>query len=1715
MEPSSVAEQRATAIAKLKRAASLPRMKDGRRPPMHVEAVSEGERVEHDRGIDEESAQDSQDSDGKQAQHEEKVDQGPGTEAPKEEVKREEVGAPPPEAPAAESTPVRAKRRSRSRTRSRGSRDMKGKASTKAPSHFSSASHTNESSADENYTSAPGEDPPPSPPLISPVPIPSAFALPPSRFLASPFFYPGTSSTPLPTLDDIQHGIARMGLYRSNSAGAARAMAMSKLTGGREPVDMSFISPSPTPPPGGARLQRNNTVAGGERIAARRLMLHRLGNRINLADGDQTSGGEEVAAPTIPPKRRRRRSRRSSRASTVVDDREEREPASTAPTTPNVPSTPLPQPPPLYNPPEPPRLPSSPRATNGDAGRVSPLAKANGNAAYTYEKPTLHRGVVVEDEDDVPQHLSPRRPLPQPPTPGRGFTQLPNVRLPLAADAATSSSPTESATSATTVPVYLSRNTGLSSRDAFPASPFATPLREKQYLDEDEEQVVYQEARSRSRLAHERDRENEKSWVADSLPVRRMPVDDDEDDDIEDDVREPEPEVEGGDERPSAENSDRHSNRSYPRTSPHPPPRPDLVVELETSPEPTLANGPPSPISPIIPLTSAARDAPAGRPTSPITYPTRLSVVPSQSDRSPSNTDFPEWEDQRATLTDSTMKRAAESTSTWEKVKNTFSLSRSGSVNGRRSRANSTGIRDRRNNTDSSVSRESRTSLTKEKGDQSHEIQVPSASTSIVSLPMAASTHSGVSPATPNDLAVQYNFESNSKLFPFPGIKELEEQRNRARGLSQSTSNPDIASAGGMGTEATSSSGSSNTATRGVEANRERKLSHQASDSRLLPKFNTVTSPPPITAVSSSNSQGDQFSMHPTASDASTTGSLKLPMNREGVKKWLNAKRKLFPTHTSPVQIPGASTSPSAESRPQMGNKKPSLSDLLLGRKEMELATEWEEPSPETARTPSSAPSSATVGVNTATAEERKLTGVQVRTEVLARLDTVPEPVLPVRAEVDVLTRTNGVISPPSMLDFSNSYSSPPELLSSTTPDPQSSLEEYTNHSTSESYSASISSSHRSPELPSNEASQSVIVLERLDEILGRGSKSSPWPNTIDEPPRKLILSSPVLQVANANTVKDRFLFLFDDILVIAKPIVQDSDALLETMKPSPLDRKFIVKSVCQLRQLRLSSDRDESRGKVPVNANPTKHPVIRSFVHQFAKDPEHAITALFSKTTCSRDDHIALGQLLFRTLDLDRMRLGEYLARRSSKVVMKAYVDSFGLTGVRVDKAFRVYLQSICIPAKVGALEYLLDSFASRWYEANAGIVAYDRDLAIRIVRAIVQLNEVMHGSIADEPGMTGYPKRNIISQDFITSFRRFDPRSLVSDDLLDKIYASIRRERLSQARGPTSATDPPDIPITIKRPLPSRLTYRVQSEPIVMRIPHPDSHLTIQLFGQDLVFDPPVLNFSKSSEASFRVIGTSLGSKSIIMWRSGPNALLYSGLPFGNPLVVERAFMRNTFQVAFLNHTGMKRRYMFSVDDPLIRHQWTVSLRQQIDIASLQPSPGSASGSSAKERLAHENLAFKVLEETLIQPEEDDYPTPLSPVDQAFARLVGASSSRHGAHASISSTRALFAPPNGSGVSGNRRRGNGPHVRSKSRSQVYHRHGPGKLEHDLSDSPDFRSDDDQLQREASSQSHQQRLWSGRDLEIVCRHNSMIAPVLAYLQTDRSDHDRTNGTIS
>jgi hypothetical protein len=880
----------------------------------------------------------------------------------------------------------------------------------------------------------------------------------------------------------------------------------------------------------------------------------------------------------------------------------------------------------------------------------------------------------------------------------------------------------------------------------------------------------------------------------------------------------------------------------------------------------------------------------------------------------------------------------------------------------------------------------------------------------------------------------------------------LEEERRdnerRAKGYSSVTaSSPDVSlQAYTQGNIQAPSIGYSfsNTSTQIPDMNSERKLSPKPSESHLdgSSADSTTTSP-------SASPCYPEYLDIPTSTPNGSSYNLKLPTTLPGVRKWLGKNSKRKPSSPaagsvsfSPLPVVDSPTTP-------ITNNKPSLSDLF-NKKPNELNDEWEE----------------------VEQKQTSATGNEFGTKSVNQGDDTEIQI------IDVQTSNVRNLGP---LDLATGRGSPFRFPNETTParfatpDP-SSVSDYP------APTASVSSLTSSSRYSLRDHQGSVV--ERLEESLARSFRN--WASAIDDPPRKLVLSSPVLQVVNPNTVKDRFLFLFNDILVIAKPVAQDHDQLIEPYKH---DRKYAVKSVVQLRTLRFCADRSEGQAKVQ-SVGPRNH-LMRSFVSQFSKDPDLAIATLFMQSNVQEDPSL-LGQLLFKTLELDRSRLGEYLSRKSSKAVLKSYLDSFGFTGLRVDVALRVFLHSINVSRhsqSYGALEYLLDSFASRWYEANAKFVAYDKDMAVRLVWAIAQLNDRLHGGIADEPGPTDHTTRNVTNREFQDAFKRYDARYLVSEEMLQELYRSVFRERLCQAYFRINGVSN-DVPITIKRPLPSRLTYKAQSEPIVFRLPQADPLLTIELYGQDMTFDPPILQFVKSSEASFRIVGTSLGSKTVTMCRAGPNAIKYTGLPLSHTIVVERAFMRNTFQLAFLNQAGVKRKYMFSVDDPIIRNEWATSLRRHIDSAKVIASApgGSAPDAAPKFHKAADAVAFQVLQDTLMGPSVP-----------AGSHRPNGSYSNLARHNGTNSYLTGFTAPSTSPL----------HIRSKSRSKVYR---PGKNEpefghmspnsvHESSESSPESSD------KANTPEHQfdGAVWTIRDLEIQCQQNSSISLVLSFLQENPS----------
>ena len=68
----------------------------------------------------------------------------------------------------------------------------------------------------------------------------------------------------------------------------------------------------------------------------------------------------------------------------------------------------------------------------------------------------------------------------------------------------------------------------------------------------------------------------------------------------------------------------------------------------------------------------------------------------------------------------------------------------------------------------------------------------------------------------------------------------------------------------------------------------------------------------------------------------------------------------------------------------------------------------------------------------------------------------------------------------------------------------------------------------------------------------------------------------------------NRFPFLFNDILVITKPILHDQDSLTDLSTLMVLDTRFIVESFIQPKNIRVEANRDDNRLKpiCPVHSS-------------------------------------------------------------------------------------------------------------------------------------------------------------------------------------------------------------------------------------------------------------------------------------------------------------------------------------------------------------------------------------------------------------------------------------------------------------------------------------------------------------------------------------------------
>lgn len=379
------------------------------------------------------------------------------------------------------------------------------------------------------------------------------------------------------------------------------------------------------------------------------------------------------------------------------------------------------------------------------------------------------------------------------------------------------------------------------------------------------------------------------------------------------------------------------------------------------------------------------------------------------------------------------------------------------------------------------------------------------------------------------------------------------------------------------------------------------------------------------------------------------------------------------------------------------------------------------------------------------------------------------------------------------------------------------------------------------------------------------------------DPPRRLVCVLPLLQAAGDEFVKLRYAFVFQDVLVLAKPplIVHGDesvpDVMLRKLSQAPaLSEPCVPFAVLDLAQVQMQLQRHgELNGSElrPFNAPhlATPHARLDSMLVPLAREMGLLPGESDAATHAATQAHLP-----YLWEPLDRTVLWRFLQERPQ--MLAPFVAQYRVRGVPLDVALRQLLLDLPRPESASSMEALLLAFASHWHASNAAEwPAHTLESVTDLTWAIVALNDALH----QPDGHWAVYGPSLSLSDFTMGFRTHGASHAVSDRELGEIYLSVHTSPLV-----LGGSDADRRTISIDAHAWYELgALGVPSAPVRVCIDAPDPDLQVHLVGPGLLVDPPVLTFAHSAHAQFTLCAATPGPHDLIFVRMGRHARFYGG--------------------------------------------------------------------------------------------------------------------------------------------------------------------------------------------------------------------------------------------
>ncbi|XP_061379178.1 Golgi-specific brefeldin A-resistance guanine nucleotide exchange factor 1 isoform X2 [Danaus plexippus] len=181
-----------------------------------------------------------------------------------------------------------------------------------------------------------------------------------------------------------------------------------------------------------------------------------------------------------------------------------------------------------------------------------------------------------------------------------------------------------------------------------------------------------------------------------------------------------------------------------------------------------------------------------------------------------------------------------------------------------------------------------------------------------------------------------------------------------------------------------------------------------------------------------------------------------------------------------------------------------------------------------------------------------------------------------------------------------------------------------------------------------------------------------------------------------------------------------------------------------------------------------------------FNQKPERGIEFLLEHGVLSTPlDPKQVAMFLRENPDLDKKMIGEYICKRSSREedsgpsILSAFADSFDYTGLRIDQALRLYLETFRLPGEAPLISLVMEKFAERWHLSNGEPFA-NADAAFRLAYAVIMLNVDQHNHNAKKLNVP------MTVEDFTRNLRGCNGSDDFDHELLQTIFHAIKNEEM-----------------------------------------------------------------------------------------------------------------------------------------------------------------------------------------------------------------------------------------------------------------------------------------------------------------------------------------------